>query len=137
MCKPSKKKSNISQQENQIPESTEMKEPEIVQEQSTEQSVSTEDFITGKVYFCRILENGTQRILTAFRKIPTDNSLEHALKALLSGPTEAEESHDIVTNIPENTTLKSITQISKKTKIGSAYLGFKIAPSFLCFQNVN
>jgi spore germination protein GerM len=108
MCKPSKKKSNISQQENQIPESTEMKEPEIVQEQSTEQSVSTEDFITGKVYFCRILENGTQRILTAFRKIPTDNSLEHALKALLSGPTEAEASHDIVTNIPENTMLKSI-----------------------------
>lgn len=34
--------------------------------------------------------------------------MESALTALLAGPTNAEESHDIITNIPENTILKSI-----------------------------
>ncbi|MCH5149101.1 MAG: GerMN domain-containing protein [Spirochaetales bacterium] len=63
--------------------------------------------ITGKVYFCRISEDGTQKMLAAFRKISSPNSLNAALEALLAGPTNAEAEHDIITNIPENTTLKS------------------------------
>lgn len=63
--------------------------------------------ITGKVYFCRISEDGTQKMLAAFRKISSPNSLDAALEALLAGPTNAEAEHDIITNIPENTTLKS------------------------------
>lgn len=107
MCKPAKNKAKISQ-ENTLSELPENVKTENPPEITKETQVSSEEFITGKIYFCRVSEDGTQKMLTAFRKISSAKSLESALTALLAGPTNAEESHDIVTNIPENTKLKSI-----------------------------
>lgn len=75
--------------------------------------------ITGKVYFCRISDDGTQRMIAAFRELSSANRLNAALEELLAGPTEAEAEHDIITNIPENTKLESI-----KIEDDTAFLDF-------------
>lgn len=107
MCRNTKSKTPPVQ-ENITSEVTEQEKPEITDTISEEPENSPTEDITGKVYFCRISEDGTQRMLAAFRKISSDNSLKSALEALLAGPTNAESEHDIITNIPENAVLKSI-----------------------------
>ena len=107
MCKPTGNKNKVSQ-EKVSSEIEDIKEQEVVSEVTKEPENLSGESVTGKVYFCRISNDGTQKILTAFREISSENSLESALTALLAGPTNAEESHDIITNIPENTILKSI-----------------------------
>lgn len=107
MCKPTGNKNKVAQ-EKVSSEIEDIKEQEVVSEVTKEPENLSGESVTGKVYFCRISNDGTQKILTAFREISSENSLESALTALLVGPTNAEESHDIITNIPENTILKSI-----------------------------
>ena len=131
MCKPAKNKAKISQ-ENTLSENPEIVQSENPPEITKETQISSEDFITGKVYFCRVSEDGTQKMLTAFRKISSTNSLESALKALLAGPTNAEESHDIVTNIPENTTLKSINIDNDIFGLHNLFSPLKIWSVFKC-----
>lgn len=86
---------------------SETADPEIINDTFSVPKNSLSEYITRKVYFCRISEDGTQKMLAAFRKISSVDSLDATLEALLAGPTNAEEEHDIITNIPENTILKS------------------------------
>lgn len=86
---------------------SETADPEIINDTFSAPKNSLSEYITRKVYFCRISEDGTQKMLAAFRKISSVDSLDATLEALLAGPTNAEAEHDIITNIPENTILKS------------------------------
>lgn len=86
---------------------SETADPEIINDTFSVPKNSLSEYITRKVYFCRISEDGTQKMLAAFRKISSVDSLDGTLEALLAGPTNAEAEHDIITNIPENTILKS------------------------------
>lgn len=86
---------------------SETAKPEIINDTFSVPKNSLSEYITRKVYFCRISEDGTQKMLAAFRKISSVDSLDATLEALLAGPTNAEAEHDIITNIPENTILKS------------------------------
>lgn len=108
MCRNTKSKTP-QVPENIVSEAAGQETPEINDTTfgSSEENSQPED-ITGKIYFCRISEDGTQRMIAAFRKISSANQLNASLEALLAGPTNAETEHDIITNIPENTKLESI-----------------------------
>lgn len=73
---------------------------------------------TGKIYFSRLDEDGSLRLVAAYRKLEyVDTPLTATLNALLKGPTFAELENDILTNVPDNTVLRKVT-----IKNGIAYV---------------
>lgn len=75
---------------------------------------------TGKVFFGKINNDDKIKIVGVERDVSYfDAPLTETLKVLLQGPTSKEKNYDIITNIPQNTRLLSVS-----VKDNVAYINF-------------
>ncbi len=94
--KPEKKKTITAKEENNARKSVISTKPKVYNK-------------TRKVYFSRFNEDESQKLVATYRNVQyTDSPLTETLKVLLRGPTSAETSNGLLTNVPDNTSLRRV-----------------------------